>query len=488
MQAAGVAPADISTILLVGGSSRIPLVAELLASEFRRPIARGTHPQHEVALGAAVVASQPKADGALPTTPPPVPTPVVRPRVQPDSEDNGSPPKSGGRPNHAGSTPSSADASPPGALRPRRRGRRSRFLIVVATSVALVALAATTVFALSRKGGESVQDDLSSSATTSTTSNSTVEIPTQSSVSGTGPAQGLIDLPRSAQPLPDQIVISPRIVQENHVAALVDATNGETVELIHVPGGLMFAPDISPDRRSIIYVDQGTAKLHVIAADGSGDRALLQNLDGCDTRMLRPGWNPVNPDELALSCIDLQGKYRLRIIRLDGEVVRELNVGQPVVDDLTYAPDGKHVAFWAGQSAAWPDGGAIYTMATDGSEPPVKITDGTTDADPIFSPDGTRILFRRIVDDGTAPRNMDLYVMNSDGTGLKPLAPHPADDLDPAWSPDGSQIVFTSNRGDGPNDIGFTHHLLMSSDGQNIRRLAPDSPFPEELVMAWGNR
>jgi molecular chaperone DnaK (HSP70) len=49
---AGVAMADVDRILLVGGSSRIPLVSELLGA-LGRPLAVDTHPKHAVALGAA---------------------------------------------------------------------------------------------------------------------------------------------------------------------------------------------------------------------------------------------------------------------------------------------------------------------------------------------------------------------------------------------------------------------------------------------------
>ncbi len=40
-------------MLLVGGSSRIPLIAEEVRKETGRPVAVDTHPKHAVALGAA---------------------------------------------------------------------------------------------------------------------------------------------------------------------------------------------------------------------------------------------------------------------------------------------------------------------------------------------------------------------------------------------------------------------------------------------------
>ena len=53
MDSAGVEPEDLSRILLVGGSSRIPLVSSLLAQRFGRPLAVDIDPKNTVALGAA---------------------------------------------------------------------------------------------------------------------------------------------------------------------------------------------------------------------------------------------------------------------------------------------------------------------------------------------------------------------------------------------------------------------------------------------------
>jgi len=54
---AGVTPTDLHAVLLVGGSSRIPLVSEMVSNELGRPVAVDAHPKHAVALGAALVAA-----------------------------------------------------------------------------------------------------------------------------------------------------------------------------------------------------------------------------------------------------------------------------------------------------------------------------------------------------------------------------------------------------------------------------------------------
>lgn len=58
LRSAEVAPEALTAVLLVGGSSRIPLVAEMVGAELRRPVAVDAHPKHAVALGAAILAGQ----------------------------------------------------------------------------------------------------------------------------------------------------------------------------------------------------------------------------------------------------------------------------------------------------------------------------------------------------------------------------------------------------------------------------------------------
>jgi hypothetical protein len=69
--ASGLAPADVDVALLVGGSSRIPLFAELVSSRLGLPIVADPFPELTVALGAALFGG-----GDPPHPPPPVATRV----------------------------------------------------------------------------------------------------------------------------------------------------------------------------------------------------------------------------------------------------------------------------------------------------------------------------------------------------------------------------------------------------------------------------
>ena len=63
IRSAGIAPADVSRVLLVGGSSRMPLVGELVQAATGRPVALDAHPKLAIATGAALFGA-----GSMPAT------------------------------------------------------------------------------------------------------------------------------------------------------------------------------------------------------------------------------------------------------------------------------------------------------------------------------------------------------------------------------------------------------------------------------------
>ncbi|MDH3302970.1 MAG: Hsp70 family protein [Acidimicrobiia bacterium] len=64
VRSADVDVGDLAAVLLVGGSSQIPLVAEMVGADLGRPIAVDQHPKHTVALGAAIAGGE--REGAMP--------------------------------------------------------------------------------------------------------------------------------------------------------------------------------------------------------------------------------------------------------------------------------------------------------------------------------------------------------------------------------------------------------------------------------------
>jgi molecular chaperone DnaK len=68
VESAGVAVKDLKAVLLAGGSSRIPLAADMVRTAIGRPVVSDTHPKHAVALGAARFAAGALASGSAAPT------------------------------------------------------------------------------------------------------------------------------------------------------------------------------------------------------------------------------------------------------------------------------------------------------------------------------------------------------------------------------------------------------------------------------------
>ena len=147
LRSANLRPADLNAVLLVGGSSRIPLVSQLVSAELGRPTAIDIHPKYGVALGAAALASGRSA----PMRPGPPPVPVTRqdPIPAPRTETRAmvTPPagfEAGARPPSLGRS----KADEPG---PARKASR-RGVVIGLCAVAIVAITGVAV-AVSNSGG-----------------------------------------------------------------------------------------------------------------------------------------------------------------------------------------------------------------------------------------------------------------------------------------------------------------------------------------------
>jgi TolB protein len=103
-----------------------------------------------------------------------------------------------------------------------------------------------------------------------------------------------------------------------------------------------------------------------------------------------------------------------------------------------WSADGTQLLFASGWTATQvPD--VYIAIAGGGSATRITETSDTPEADPGWSPDGSRIVFSAY---GSA--GWDLFVATADGKGLVALVRAEQDEFSPAWSPDGSRIAFTS--------------------------------------------
>lgn len=181
LRSANVEPADIKTVLLVGGSSRIPLVSQMVSESLGRPVSVDAHPKHSVALGAALAAERTVAlrrgaaeapvvvidDAPEPLLPPPAAEPSVPPPAAP------LPPPPAGEPAPPPVAPppvAPPPAAPPPLIAPAPAPlpagppAKSRKWIVPAAAAAVVALIAGFLVLNSGGGGNKTNTAASSNS------------------------------------------------------------------------------------------------------------------------------------------------------------------------------------------------------------------------------------------------------------------------------------------------------------------------------------
>ncbi|MDP2290263.1 MAG: Hsp70 family protein [Actinomycetota bacterium] len=196
VESAGLQLTDVKAVLLAGGSSRIPLVSEMVRNELGRPVVTDSHPKHSVALGAARVAHGQIGTGGAKPPPPPLaaPLPVAPVPVNPVAAGATVPPVAAAATVAMPATQTStvrvpAASSASGAP----EGKRSQWKLLVAGIVAAVLLVGGLVVAFGG-GDDTPSTDPTTTAgqtvaapvtTTGTTTDATTDVTTVTTADGT---------------------------------------------------------------------------------------------------------------------------------------------------------------------------------------------------------------------------------------------------------------------------------------------------------------
>ena len=367
-------------------------------------------------------------------------------------------------------------------------------MVVVATVAAIVVVGAVvTAFVMRANvaGTPTPEGGVSTSAAPpSSSASSAVSSPGSGSATAPGTTVPVPGLPHST-PLPDQVLIGSRALNGADDLYQIDAATGAIGQRLTTGRTGAQFPVLSPDRGSMIYVQTapgGATTLHTAAVDGSDDRELFSAMPADCTTFYRPAWDPAEQTQIALPCVTAAGSVAVHLLNVDGTEVRPISTGLPMVDDLTYSPDGRTLAFWGSQAQGVD--GTIFTQPADGSAPPARLVqpvEGTGDADPTFSPDGSMIAFRRARTDSAGTPTAQLLVVGVDGSNPTPITDGTSVDQDPIWSPDGSQLAFKSNRQDaaGARD---NQIWVINADGTGLTQLGIGAPGVADGAPAWGHR
>ncbi|WP_051400110.1 Hsp70 family protein [Haloechinothrix halophila] len=165
LESARVTAGDLHSVLLVGGSSRMPLVAQLVGSEFGCPVAVDAHPKHAVALGAALLAGadvassqrKPPVAQQPPAPPPRQPAKTTAPIAQQSPAEPGTPEVTPQAASHSLSgtppdrqshgQPRAAPVSAPESMMASRTQQTSPFEVTTSRKAVLIAVTVMIVLA-----------------------------------------------------------------------------------------------------------------------------------------------------------------------------------------------------------------------------------------------------------------------------------------------------------------------------------------------------
>jgi len=142
---------------------------------------------------------------------------------------------------------------------------------------------------------------------------------------------------------------------------------------------------------------------------------------------------------LTLATLALTQQPAARRFITEKDIFRFLWVADPQI-----SPDGQRVAFTRVRVNDKGDGyeTSLWSVATDGSGAPTRLSSGTRDAQPRWSPDGKRLAFRRTPLKDGKPGEPQIYVMPLGGGEAWQLTDVPEGASAPVWSPDGKRIAF----------------------------------------------
>jgi YVTN family beta-propeller protein len=282
---------QLAAVLLVGGSSRIPLVERMIAAETGRPTVVDAHPKYAVALGAAMVATRrPSSAGVSYTA---ASRPVTVGPATPAGSSRGDPgapearivgvasPGPGSAPG-----PVAANARPPhqpGRSADSRQARLRWLWAAAAAAVVALLVVGVTLFVNNRSGqppsarGPTATPQ-AQSASPSAAGNVTPTIlpavaePTLGRPVRLGSAPNYV----AASPSGHQLYIADR---NNSVSVLDTASNTITTNDIRVPGPAQFL-SFSPDGR-YAYVsvwDRQYGKIHEVTILDTADNKIKKTI------------------------------------------------------------------------------------------------------------------------------------------------------------------------------------------------------------------
>ena len=252
-----------------------------------------------------------------------------------------------------------------------------------------------------------------------------------------------------------------------YTLVVADADGANEITIMESTDPIM-SPAWSPDSRRLAYVSfENNISTIYVQTLRSGNRIKVSSRAGINGA---PAFSP-DGRKLVLTLGGIDGNLDINILDLASRKVTRLTTNRSIDTEGTWAPNGRTIYFTSDRSG----GPQIYRMDVNGGSP-VRVTfEGSYNARPRLSPDGSRLALVHL-DRG----NYRIAVLDLDSRDLLVLSGGRQDES-PSFAPNSDSLIYATRQG--RNGVLET----VSADGLVRQRLASRqgdvrepvwSPFP----------
>jgi Tol biopolymer transport system component/actin-like ATPase involved in cell morphogenesis len=471
---AGIAPSQLYRVLLVGGSSRIPLVSQLLMQQLGVQVAVDAHPKYAVCLGAAVAAGTRLAASEQVSThgaqAPRAETQEFATIVGDDA--------SGAQPDDTEAVEVNLVAR--GLTVPLDHAIDEATEPLAAGAAETEADAETATDA--EVGAEATVPEAAADATEPSEADTTKRLDADATepvlaASGSSPPRRRIPPAYAIMAL---VVLVAGGAMWLYISTRPDNSSsggGGGRLVISTPSPAVSAsptsepPQDEPDLIAFVSDRSGSPELWTMNADGSDPRQIT---DGQADELVHPDWSP-DGQRIVFASNTTEGNngdgdVEIWTVNADGTDLQQLTDNVGIRDAAPdWSPDGARIAFSSQRTDTDAGGGDldIWTINSIDGQDAQQLTDNDHDDDtPDWSPDGQQIVWETSV-----RGNLDIYRMNADGSEKVEVIAGPGEDAWPMWSPDGDAIAYHAN--DASAGLGWDIYTATAQGG-SIERLTSD--------------
>lgn len=240
--------------------------------------------------------------------------------------------------------------------------------------------------------------------------------------------------PNLALPTEGRIAFMGPVGNNQGTLSFIANADGSGIVPVTESLGDMYYPSLAPDGQRVAVVASGERSSDIFVIDvATGEATNLTDLAGEDNY---PVYSP-DGSQIAFVSDREGGDVDLWVMNADGTEPRRI-ARTPGRDEMgSWHPDGENILF-ANQNEL---GKFLYTVnvASGDFAQLLESDEGTEDAGPVYSPDGSQIAFFRFAND-----SYTVYTADGDGANVTQITDGVAPAVFPRYSPDGNWLLYTN--------------------------------------------